>query len=193
MTAAMPKREKRTLFGRAAFGIAESSEDGYGSHTGSLVVAVSAVFLEADVVEKIHRTREQIRAATAHDLISKIKAENQVPDAKEIGRQFLRLPALIHQCGLCQAVAFLEAKKFGRVVDHLAQIISAPEQEPSKRREGATFAKQVLEAGMIQYQWLTCEALKPAQWLKRYSEAILNLKPGDTGDAIKQASDGAKP
>jgi CRISPR-associated protein Cmr5 len=126
--------------------------------------------------DKSPRTREQVRAATAHDLISRVKAGN---GAKEFGRQCLRLPALIHQCGLCQALAFLEAKKFGNVVDGLARVVSAPEHDSL---DGVTLSKQAREAGMVEYQWLSREALKSAQWLKRYAEAILNLKPGDTGE-----------
>jgi CRISPR/Cas system CMR-associated protein Cmr5 small subunit len=141
--------------------------------------------------EKTHRTREQIRAAKAHDLILKVKAESK--DAKEIGRQCLRLPALIHQCGLCQAVAFLESKKFQSVVGHLAEVVQAPDHDSKKTVDGQTFAKLIRETGMVQYQWLTREALKSAQWLKRYSEAILNLKPGDTSDAAEQGNGGVRP
>ncbi len=126
-------------------------------------------------------TREQVRAARAHELITKIKAGTEA-HAKEFGRQCLRLPALIHQCGLCQALAFLEAKKFGPVVHSLALVLSAPEQDLNKQLDGSALAKQAREAGMVEYQWLSREALKSAQWLKRYTEAILNLKPGDADE-----------
>jgi CRISPR-associated protein Cmr5 len=128
------------------------------------------------------RTREQVRAAAAHALISEIKGGSE-KSAKEFGRQCLRLPSLIHQCGLCQALAFLEAKKFGPVVHGLARVVSAPEDDAKKRLDGPALAKQAREAGMIEYQWLSREALKSAQWLKRYTEAILNLKPGDADEA----------
>jgi CRISPR-associated protein Cmr5 len=131
--------------------------------------------------DKSPRTREQVRAATAHDLISRVKAEN---GAKDFGRQCLRLPSLIHQCGLCQALAFLEAKRFGNVVDGLARVVSAPEHDSNKKLDGVTLSKQAREAGMVEYQWLSREALRSAQWLKRYAEAILNIKPGDTGEDI---------
>jgi CRISPR-associated protein Cmr5 len=120
------------------------------------------------------RTREQVRAAVAHDFIRGMKSGE-----KEVARQFLRLPALIHQCGLCQALAFMEAKKFEHVLAGLALVVSAPEEEPEKRLDGAGLAKRARDAGMIEYQWLSREALRSAQWLKRYSEAILDLKPGD--------------
>lgn len=122
------------------------------------------------------RTREQVRAAKAHDLVSGVKA---TAGAREFGRQCLRLPALIHQCGLCQALAFLEAKKRSDVIDSLAQVVAAPE----RGLDGAAFARKSREAGMTEYQWLTREALRSAQWLKRYCEAILNLKLGDTEEA----------
>ena|SRR5947209_4029427 len=129
------------------------------------------------MIEKSPRTREQVRAATAHELISKVKTET---GAKEFGRQCLRLPALIHQCGLCQALAFLETKKTGNVsvVESLAQVVSAPEHD----LDGAKLAQKAREVGMVEYQWLSREALKSAQWLKRYAEAVLKVKPGDTGE-----------
>jgi|SRR5579862_6960134 len=124
--------------------------------------------------ETSRRTREQVRAACAHELISQIKVGPEAA-AKTFGRQCLRLPALIHQCGLCQTLAFL-AKDFGHVVDGLAQVISAAE---SKKLTGADFAKHAREASMLEYQWLTREALKSSQWLKRYAEAILKVKQTD--------------
>jgi CRISPR-associated protein Cmr5 len=129
------------------------------------------------------RTREQIRAAKAHEIVSVIQSKPE-KEAKSFGRQCLRLPALIHQCGLCQAIAFLESKakdkdnEFKKVAESLAQVIGAP-MPASQRMNSSSFAKQVREAGMIEYQWLTREALKASQWLKRYSEAILGAKAID--------------
>jgi CRISPR/Cas system CMR-associated protein Cmr5 small subunit len=40
-------------------------------------------------------------------------------------------------------------------------------------------ARKAREESMVEYQWLTREALKSSQWLKRYSEAILKVKPTD--------------
>jgi CRISPR-associated protein Cmr5 len=129
------------------------------------------------MTDKSPRTREQVRAATAHEVISKVKEQ---AGAQEFGRQCLRLPALIHQCGLCQALAFLETKKSGSVsiVESLAQVLSAPQHD----LDGAKLASQAREVGMVEYQWLSREALKSAQWLKRYAEAILKVKPGDTAE-----------
>jgi CRISPR-associated protein Cmr5 len=135
--------------------------------------------------ESSPRTREQLRAAKAHEIISNIKSKSKPEnEVKSFGRQCLRLPALIHQCGLCQAIAFLEAKakgkdnEFKKVVESLAHVIGAPMPE-SQRLNGNDFAKQVREASMVEYQWLTREALKASQWLKRYSEAILGAKATD--------------
>jgi len=119
-------------------------------------------------------TREQARAARAHELISRLKTESE-PSAKSFGRQCLRMPALIHQCGLCQTLAFF-SKDFKSVVDGLAEVMSAPDL---KKLSGADLARQAREASMVEYQWLTREALKSSQWLKRYAEAILKVKPTD--------------
>lgn len=120
------------------------------------------------------RTREQVRAARAHELISRLKTESEA-NAKSFGRQCLRMPALIHQCGLCQTLAFF-SKDFMKVVDGLAEVISAPDL---KRLSGTELARLAREASMVEYQWLTREALRSSQWLKRYAEAILKVKPTD--------------
>ena len=115
-------------------------------------------------------TREQQRAAAAY---KRVKTRD-----KKYGRQCLRLPALIHQCGLCQALAFLEAKELHEVLDDLAWVIWASDDEEN-RPKGPALADKARGTGMAEYQWLSREALKSAQWLKRYSEAVLKVKPGE--------------
>ena len=84
------------------------------------------------------------------------------------------MPEMIHQNGLCQTIAFLEAKRtnpekahFGDVLEDLAAI--------AKPAPGAAFAKLARTAESGEYQRLTREALACAQWLKRYAEALLKV------------------
>jgi len=113
-------------------------------------------------------TREQLRAQAAYRAIKNAEGSAWT---KEYGRQCLHLPALIHQCGLCQALTFLEAKAPKRhECEHLlADIVSVAALGSTDR---------VREAELTEYQRLTREALACAQWFKRYAEAILRVEAG---------------
>jgi CRISPR-associated protein Cmr5 len=129
-------------------------------------------------------TRDQERAQAAFERVSRIDNEEW---RKDYGRQCLRLPVLIHQCGLCQAIAFFEAKGaddetkeegaskkpwFGAVLDDLAQVsgLAANKKE---------LAERARTEHSTSYQWMTRESLACAQWLKRYAEAILKVEYGE--------------
>ena len=122
------------------------------------------------------KTREQQRA---HDAFAKIDARKNDPQkAKEAyGRVCVHLPEMIHRNGLCQTVAFLEAKGadaqrkpwFGRALADLAAVL--------KFESSQVLAAKVRAAEMADYQRFTREALACAQWLKRYAEAVLKVDP----------------
>ncbi len=122
------------------------------------------------------RTREQHRAQAAYDRVSAVAGE---PWKEDYGRQCVHLPALIQQSGLCQALAFLDAKGaderkkpcFHRLLDDLAAVTRlAP--------DGRRLAGEARQADVTRYQWMTIEALKCAQWFKRYAEAVLKVEAG---------------
>ena len=115
------------------------------------------------------RTRNQQRAQSAYLLVSRV-AEKEGWKG-EYRTQCLRLPALIHQCGLCQTVAFFQAKAsdklyYDRVLGDLAEL-TRPGQS------GEKLAENVRLASTKEYQWWTREAMACAEWLKRYSEALI--------------------
>jgi CRISPR-associated protein Cmr5 len=114
-------------------------------------------------------TREQLRAQAA---FYKIKAAQQRPEiAESYGRRCLHLPALIHQCGLCQASTFLEAKakkkpECQQLLDDILEVANI----------GST--EEIRCAEIADYQRMTREALACAQWFKRYAEAVLRAELG---------------
>jgi len=124
-------------------------------------------------------TRDQERAQDAYVLVSKVAAEE--PWKKKYGVQCLRLPALIHQCGLCQAISFFQARGgekhpyFNRALDDLAKL----SRKAASRDE---LARAVREARVKEYQWWTREAMACAEWLKRYCQAVLKIEPGEDSD-----------
>lgn len=114
-------------------------------------------------------TRGQRRAQAAFE---RIRFAERSAWAEDYGRQCLHLPALIHQCGLCQTLTFLEAKNtpkkpwFGQL---LADVIGVACLESTAH---------VRDAEVSEYQRLTREALACAQWFKRYAEAVLKVEAG---------------
>ena len=106
-------------------------------------------------------TRQQKWAQRA---IEKVK-EMEGHDKKEEYMRFCKsFPAMIHNCGLCQSLAFAEAKTTGehKYLQHLSDVM-----------EMADITQRSREAGILEYQKLTRDALNAATWLKRYAEALL--------------------
>jgi len=76
--------------------------------------------------------------------------------------------ALVHNCGLAQAIAFVQAKEGNTgdaYISHLAQTMGETEDIRLISRS----------ADLMKYQRLTREAIESATWLKRYSEALLEM------------------
>ncbi len=132
-------------------------------------------------MSKVKVTRDQQRAQAAYEAV--VGAVKQKWE-KKYGAACHRLPGLIHQCGLCQAVAFFQAKGedkedskryyFYKVLHDLAGMTGQGSAEG--------LAHNARTMPMTQYRELTREAMACAQWLKRYSQAVLHVDPTeDTG------------
>lgn len=126
-------------------------------------------------------TRDQKQAQKVYEQISSIQKETW---HKEYGGLCMSFPALVHGCGLCQAVAFVQSKSgdsgrklaFRNFLDHLAQAVSGT--------NASAFTKTIREASLTEYQKLTRDVMSFANWYKRYAEAILKVVPGeDNGGA----------
>ena len=121
-------------------------------------------------------TRDQERAQAA---FARVEARKKAGGGKtaEYKTQCLHLPALIHHCGLCQALAFLEAKAAGDgkpYFQHLLEDLAAVSKLAESREK---LTAGVRAAGVQEYQRMTIEAMACAQWLKRYAEALLKDAP----------------
>ncbi len=120
-------------------------------------------------------TRDQQRAQAAYEAVSKVAQERKKEWKEGYGRQCYRLPALIHECGLCQTVAFLEAKDKGKKDTYFHHVLEDLANTALPLTDVTGFSKKVRSDGMKDYQWLTREAMACAQWMKRYAEAILKV------------------
>ena len=82
-----------------------------------------------------------------------------------------KFPALIHTCGLAQAVAFALAKKQKDYIEDLATVLKASGHPEVSSAD--TLQKQTQEQPLSGYLRLSRDTINAASWLKRYVEAAL--------------------
>jgi CRISPR-associated protein Cmr5 len=108
-------------------------------------------------------TKEQDRAQKAYKCLL---PERKVGDEY---RQFAKkFPALVHSCGLAQAVAFAQSKDKNIYLDDLASVMGILK---GKLSGGQILAEISRTVDLIEYQQKTEEAIDCATWIKRYAEA----------------------
>lgn len=112
------------------------------------------------------RTTSQKMAREAYDRIS---GRTPSKEYRSFAREF---PALVHSCGLAQAVAFALPKKKHRLdyVNDLAAVLTKAGHAGVSTAEA--LAGQTRSLSVIPYLRLSRDALAAAVWLKRYVEAI---------------------
>lgn len=111
-------------------------------------------------------TRQQKRAQVAYGCITKVT--EGVDDYVQVAKRF---PALVHSCGLAQAVAFVQAKEGTRYLDDLARVMD--------KKDSAELGLLSRTVDMTKYQHLTRESIESATWIKRYAEAMLEKSKPD--------------
>lgn len=77
----------------------------------------------------------------------------------------LAFPALIHSCGLVQAVAFAAAKKQENYLADLQEVFNAIDQAGDLKERSR-------EAELAEYTLISRHALAAASWIKRYCQAL---------------------
>ena len=78
-----------------------------------------------------------------------------------------RFPALVHTCGLAQAVAFAQSKAPNGYLDDLRAVMNSSDNTVT------SFSAAICAADLGTYMQLSRTALEAAGWLKRYAEALL--------------------
>jgi CRISPR-associated protein Cmr5 len=104
----------------------------------------------------------------AQEAFARVTAHGQ---AKEYVSFAKKVPALIHTCGLAQAVAFVLAKRGAQ--DEYATDLAAVLQAGGHMgiTSGIALAEQTREQAVSGYLRLSRDAIEAAVWLKRYVEA----------------------
>ena len=117
------------------------------------------------------QTRSQKLAQAAFARIQGRKASLNEKAFKEFTSFAKKFPALIHTCGLAQAVAFALAKKETDYINDLAVVLQAsghPEIVDNK-----TLDEQSRKQPLSGYLRLSRDTINAASWLKRYIEAAV--------------------
>ncbi|GEM87849.1 type III-B CRISPR module-associated protein Cmr5 [Meiothermus granaticius] len=116
-------------------------------------------------------TREQKRAQSAFEKVSRHLGRD-ITWRDQYGGMAHKLPVLVRQAGLAQALAFVESRgkeAHKALLDDLAQTVGFPKADLLKRSR---------EAQLSEYLLLTREVLAAAQWYKRFSQSVLDVEAG---------------
>lgn len=105
-----------------------------------------------------------------------------VPKDSEIRKKYCtiveRLPVLVHNAGLIQALAFVrskEEKAYDRLLEQLASVMGCSDSDE--------LLKKCQKAEFQEYRYLTFKVNAALMWFKRFSLSILECKPkpGENG------------
>ena len=124
--------------------------------------------------------RDQERAQAAYKAVKAMDTSPPHPQAKKYGILCLRLPTLIMNNGLCQTLAFFEAKA-GKGSEY-KQVMSDLAVATKLADSGDALAIKARNEQGPGYMRMTAESLRCALYFKRYSEAVLRVALTDDPD-----------
>ncbi|NLL37339.1 MAG: CRISPR-associated protein Cmr5 [Fretibacterium sp.] len=106
------------------------------------------------------QTNEQKMAQAAFGCVSARSKGEKFEDYKSFALAF---PALVHSCGLAQALGFAESKDKKDYLNDLEKVLTDIEQKGICERSR--------EVGLNEYTRLSRHVLTASTWLKRYCQA----------------------
>lgn len=121
-------------------------------------------------------TIQQDVAAKVYDKVQAARSRDKTEQG-DYGSMALKLPVLVRQAGLVQALAFVETRGKGghkALLEDLAQVV---DDKPA-----ADFMRQCRAADLAGYMWLTRQVLSALEWFKRFAQSVLDAKPGQEGE-----------
>ena len=121
------------------------------------------------------QTLQQRYAKAVYQRIQDIKQSYPDDKQKEYGALALKLPVLVRQAGLVQALTFVAARQREahkrRILDDLAQVLG--------EGSGEDLLEQAREAPLAKYMYLTQRVLWALEWFKRFAQSELKVEPGE--------------
>ena len=120
--------------------------------------------------------REQEYAAKIYEQISEYpgRLAEDSPELKRYGSMAHKLPILVRQAGLVQALAFVDSRgqdPYKRLLDHLAVTVGETDGERLLRRSR--------DAELAEYAYLTERVLLALKWYKRFAQSVLKVDPAE--------------
>ena len=112
--------------------------------------------------EKKILTKEQKMAQVAW---ARVEKRSGAGNFGEYNSFALAFPALIHSCGLVQAVAFAATKKQDDYLADIQEVFDAVDK-------AGNLMERSREAGLAEYTRISRHALAAASWIKRYCQAL---------------------
>lgn len=98
-------------------------------------------------------------------------------ERKQYGAMAHRLPVLVRQAGLMQALTFVHTRgKAGHtaLLEDLAQTVSGQGAE--------SFLAECRTDELAGYMWLTRKTMAALEWYKRFAESVLEVTSGEEGE-----------
>ncbi len=114
------------------------------------------------------RSLDSLRAQRAHE---RVNSRVDLDNSDKYKTFALGFPALIHSCGLAQALAYAQAKSIQEYQKDLAYVVNVENLE--------TLAEQSREVEFSEYRRLTNDVISSASWIKRYVEAFFKKSEGE--------------
>ncbi len=115
---------------------------------------------------------EQELAKKAYEQVAQLQPKTPIAD--EYGAMANKLPVLIRQAGLVQALAYVQARgKDGakRLLEDLAQTLNEGDSAND-------LLERSREANLLEYMHLTRQATIALNWYKRFAQSVLGVEPG---------------
>ena len=116
---------------------------------------------------------EQQYAAEIYEQISQYPGNlsEDAPDRKRYGSMAHKLPILVRQAGLVQALAFVESRNkepYNKLLDHLAQTVGEGSADSLLGRSR--------RADLAEYIYLTERTMLALKWYKRFAQSVLKIE-----------------
>ena len=108
------------------------------------------------------RTKEQQMAQAAFE-----RVQGRSSGFEEYSSFALAFPALVHSCGLAQALAFAQAKGRADYLSDLENVLG----EDVGENGGGDLCTRSRQAELMEYMRLSRRALAASSWIKRYCQA----------------------
>ncbi len=123
------------------------------------------------------QSREQEYAARVSARVDRFREQHpdeKDKDRKRYGSMAHKLPILVRQAGLVQALAFVQSRNkapTNQLLDDLAWTVDTG--------NAANLLDRSRQANLAEYIYLTDQVMLALKWYKRFAQSVLKVEPTD--------------